>query len=209
MITLQEFQATSTTFPFPCIIPHTVCRNYQTSPSDSLSLSLCALITFCRSISRKIYANSRSYFLHVVESPRDSWKFTSSGELERETRPRNREPSCPVALEAANYFRAASVDGQRNQRERKREEKRRSVPTKRERGRERQKRMERRWPARVIVPMKARARSDLLSCPNGSADGTNHHAVVLSLHKLAMRSVATPPESPDCTFSSTFSSTFL
>ena len=87
-----------------------------------LSLSLCALITFCRSISRKIYANSRSYFLHVVESPRDSWKFTSSGELERETRPRNREPSCPVALEAANYFRAASVDGQRNQRERERRE---------------------------------------------------------------------------------------
>lgn len=44
---------------------------------------------------------------------------------------------------------------------------------------------------RLIVPMKARARSDLLPCPNGSADGTNRVATMRELSSIRCNNVFT------------------
>ena len=64
------------------------------------------------------------------------------------------------------------------ERERERERERKETAERAREERKREKKKER-HDVRVIVPMKARTSSDLLCCPNGSADRTNHrHSVV-------------------------------
>lgn len=56
----------------------------------------------------------------------------------------------------------------------------------------------------VIVPMKAR--TDLLPCPNGSADGTNHHRGINCLAFVAMSRAKKRARSLSSSFPLTFSS---